>query len=44
MPSLAKEIAEGFNHPPRYFPWWADAQACEELVAGHQAKAVAVAA
>ncbi|WP_316867889.1 styrene monooxygenase/indole monooxygenase family protein [Ralstonia mannitolilytica] len=36
-PSLAKTIANGFNHPPSYFPWWADAQACERFVAEHLA-------
>jgi len=40
-PSLASTIANGFNHPPRYFPWWADAQACEALVNEHLAQPVA---
>ncbi|AZU55995.1 FAD-binding oxidoreductase [Ralstonia pseudosolanacearum] len=35
-PSLASTIANGFNHPPSYFPWWADAQACEGFIAQHQ--------
>jgi hypothetical protein len=30
-PSLASAIANGFEHPPSYFPWWADEDACERL-------------
>ncbi|MGH2871212.1 MAG: styrene monooxygenase/indole monooxygenase family protein, partial [Solirubrobacteraceae bacterium] len=25
LPPLASRIANGFNHPPDYFPWWEDA-------------------
>ncbi|SFG82675.1 2-polyprenyl-6-methoxyphenol hydroxylase [Duganella sp. CF458] len=32
-PPLASAIANGFNHPPDYFPWWVDADACERFVA-----------
>lgn len=35
--ALASAIVDGFNHPPRYFPWWADALACERFIAQHQA-------
>ncbi|MFT4246937.1 MAG: FAD-binding oxidoreductase [Pseudomonas sp.] len=38
-PSLASVIANGFNHPPSYFPWWADAGAAERLIAEHQTTA-----
>ena len=37
LPSLASVIADGFNHPPSYFPWWADAQACEHFLSRHEA-------
>ncbi|WIT11636.1 FAD-binding oxidoreductase [Paucibacter sediminis] len=36
-PSLASEIANNFNHPPNYFPWWTDAAECQALVARHMA-------
>jgi hypothetical protein len=29
-PPLASAIANGFDHPSALFPWWEDAQACEE--------------
>ena len=31
-PSLASAIANGFDHPPRFFPWWSDPQACEQFI------------
>lgn len=37
MPTLAHTIANGFNHPPSYFPWWADADETDQLIARHQA-------
>ncbi|WCM94517.1 FAD-binding oxidoreductase [Acidovorax sp. NCPPB 2350] len=43
LPALASTIANGFNHPPGYFPWWADAEEAERLIARHQPP-VAVAA
>jgi flavin-dependent dehydrogenase len=36
LPSLASLIANGFDHPPRYFPWWADQIECERLISRHQ--------
>jgi hypothetical protein len=24
IPALARKIANGFNHPPDYAPWWFD--------------------
>ncbi len=35
-PSLASTIANGFNHPPSYFPWWADAGEADRMIAKHQ--------
>ncbi|MGW8392278.1 styrene monooxygenase/indole monooxygenase family protein [Pseudoduganella sp. HUAS MS19] len=32
-PPLASAVANGFNNPPDYFPWWVDANACERFVA-----------
>jgi hypothetical protein len=31
--SLASAIVNGFDHPPGFFPWWADPSACNEFVA-----------
>jgi hypothetical protein len=31
-PPLAEAIANGFNHPPSFFPWWADARACAQFI------------
>jgi hypothetical protein len=31
-PPLASAIANGFDHPPAFFPWWQDAHACEKFV------------
>ena len=38
-PGLAGLIANGFNHPPSYFPWWSDAAEAGELLKRHQAVA-----
>ncbi|MEJ6003024.1 styrene monooxygenase/indole monooxygenase family protein [Paucibacter soli] len=43
-PSLASEIANNFNHPPNYFPWWTDAGACQALIARHMESSMAGAA
>ncbi|WP_426172231.1 styrene monooxygenase/indole monooxygenase family protein [Pseudoduganella sp. R-31] len=43
-PSLASAVANGFNNPPDYFPWWFDAEACEQFVALHMANASRAAA
>ncbi|MFX1734282.1 FAD-binding oxidoreductase [Paraburkholderia sp. A1RI_3L] len=39
LPSLASAVVNGFNHPPRYFPWWADEAECERFIASHQTAA-----
>lgn len=36
-PALASAIANGFNHPPNFFPWWTDPQACEQFIASKMA-------
>jgi hypothetical protein len=36
-PSIASTFANGFDHPPRFFPWWSDPQACEQFVGQHMA-------
>lgn len=38
-PPIAATIANNFDHPPGYFPWWADAGECERFIAGHMANA-----
>jgi len=40
-PALASAIANGFNHPPAFFPWWADEVACEAFIAAKAARAAA---
>ncbi|CAM5789045.1 styrene monooxygenase/indole monooxygenase family protein [Castellaniella caeni] len=35
-PALASFLANGFNHPPAYFPAWHDMQAAERLIQEHQ--------
>jgi hypothetical protein len=35
MPSLAHVIANNFNNPPDYFPWWEDPAECERFIARH---------
>ncbi|HUG24203.1 styrene monooxygenase/indole monooxygenase family protein [Piscinibacter sp.] len=37
-PPLAATIANNFDHPPGYFPWWADAAECERFIAMQMAK------
>ncbi|CDM25115.1 putative oxygenase subunit [Castellaniella defragrans 65Phen] len=36
-PALASFLANGFNHPPAYFPAWTDMEATERLIREHQA-------
>lgn len=36
-PSLASAIVNGFDHPPDFFPWWSDPQACGQLIGRHVA-------
>lgn len=31
-PALASRIANGFDNPPDYFPWWMDPQACQAVI------------
>ena len=38
-PSLASAIANGFDDPPRFFPWWSDPQACEQFIGRNMAGA-----
>ncbi|WP_104400891.1 styrene monooxygenase/indole monooxygenase family protein [Vibrio penaeicida] len=37
-PSLASTIANGFNHPPSFYPWWDDANLCRDFVDSHSVK------
>lgn len=39
-PELACLIADGFDHPPRFFPWWEDAAAAQELIRRYRAVAL----
>ena len=32
LPPLASKIANGFNNPPDYFPWWDDADEANQLI------------
>ncbi|MDR2851885.1 MAG: FAD-binding oxidoreductase [Burkholderiaceae bacterium] len=34
-PSLAHVLANNFNNPPDYFPWWDDPVACERFIKQH---------
>ena len=34
-PALAGRIANGFDNPPDFFPWWADPAACQQLIDQH---------
>jgi hypothetical protein len=34
---LASAIANGFDHPPSYFPWWTDPAECESFVGSNLA-------
>lgn len=36
---LARAIADGFDHPPSYFPWWTDPAACEQFIGQKMAEA-----
>jgi hypothetical protein len=38
-PALAARIANGFDNPTDYFPWWTDAQACHQLINQYVAEA-----
>lgn len=38
-PALASRIANGFDNPPDFFPWWVDPAACQQLIDQHLAKA-----
>ena len=38
-PALAARIANGFDNPPDYFPWWTDPVACQQLIDQQLAKA-----
>ena len=38
-PALSSAIANGFNNPPDFFPWWMDPQACEQFIASKMAVA-----
>jgi len=38
-PGLASRIANGFDNPPDFFPWWTDPQACERLIQQHLPRA-----
>lgn len=37
-PSLASTIANGFNNPPSFYPWWDDANLCRDFVDSHSVK------
>ncbi len=39
IPALASRIANGFNHPPDFHPWWFDAAEAEKLLEAMQAGA-----
>jgi hypothetical protein len=32
IPALARKIANGFNYPPDYAPWWFDSAEADNLV------------
>jgi hypothetical protein len=32
IPALARRIANGFNNPPDYAPWWFDAGEAEKMI------------
>jgi flavin-dependent dehydrogenase len=40
-PALARAIANGFDNPPDFFPWWTDAQACDRFIDSQLAAAAA---
>ena len=39
IPPLASKIANGFNNPPDYHPWWFDPAEAENLIASYQKSA-----
>ena len=39
IPALASKIANGFNNPPDYNPWWFDANEAQKLIGAQQAGA-----
>jgi len=39
IPALARKIANGFNNPPDYHPWWFDPKEAEKLTRVQQAGA-----
>ncbi|MBI4446586.1 MAG: NAD(P)-binding domain-containing protein [Acidobacteria bacterium] len=39
IPALAHKIANDFNNPPNYNPWWFDADEAQKLIASFKAKA-----
>ena len=39
IPPLASKIANGFNNPPDYHPWWFDANEAQKLIGAQQAGA-----
>jgi hypothetical protein len=41
---LASAIANGFDNPPDFFPWWVDADACDKFVAAQMANSPRAAA
>jgi hypothetical protein len=38
-PAIAHEIANGFDRPARFFPWWTDAAECERFIGRQLAQA-----
>ncbi|GAA0692754.1 hypothetical protein GCM10009104_19920 [Marinobacterium maritimum] len=40
-PSLASRIANGFDNPPDYMPWWLDEAACRDLINSHMQQGAA---
>ncbi len=39
LPALASRIANGFDNPPDFFPWWTDPAACQQLIDQQLARA-----
>jgi hypothetical protein len=39
IPALASRIANGFNHPPDFHPWWFDAAEAEKAIGAMQVSA-----
>jgi hypothetical protein len=39
VPSIAQVIANNFNNPPDYFPWWTDPAECDRFIEMHTAQA-----